>query len=243
MFHVFDDDVETLRQTALTTHAKLGGKWQVQGFRIVCNEELERVVGTYLAQASPLAVAELAARARRLQKALDEAPRRQDEQPAVDGFFFRNARRFYREAEPQGEEMRIHLGSGHFHAARLWSLARQDPVGKHVRAGDLWPPDPACRYLRISLKLIERLDEMRDRVGSSFRILDGYRTRSYNGRVSRRGHTHVDGLAAHVTCSPARSALLCHWADRLFQDGGVGYIVSRQYVHVDVRGSRERWER
>jgi uncharacterized protein YcbK (DUF882 family) len=191
--------------------------------------------------AKPFAIAELAARMRRLRKALAEAPRAAPQTPAVDGFFFRACSRFFQEARPQDEQAQLHAVSGRHTAARLWKMEREDVVSRFFKAQDVWPPDPACAYVRISPKLLELLDELREKVGPTFRIVSGYRTPGYNRSVSGRGFLHVDGLAAHVTASAQRSALLCQLADELFQGGGVGFYPGRRYVHVDVSGDKARW--
>lgn len=242
MRHMLNDEIEELRELALVAHGKMGGTWQVRGVGVICNEDLERVVAAYLAKVSPIAVAELAGKALRMLKALEEAPKLAAQKPAIDGFFFRNAGRHFQEAQPQGERLRLHRASGHHQATRLYVMEKRDQISRFFKASDIWPDDPACCLIRVHLKLLERLDELRERIGSSFRVVDGYRTPTLNGRISRRGFTHVDGLAAHVTCSPDRSAQLCQLADKLFPDGGVGIIRSRQYVHVDVSGTRTRWD-
>lgn len=131
-------------------------------------------------------------------------------------------------------------------AARLIAVDRHDALSDHFCAGEFFPADGQCIYIRILPQLVSLLEVLRKRLGGKpVHVISGYRTPGYNRDIGGSLHSpHVDGLACDI-CVP-HVPLLHLWevADELVADhGGVGYCPERNFVHIDLRGTRVRWAR
>ena len=94
----------------------------------------------------------------------------------------------------------------------------------------------------IDSNLVTLLQKIRNHFGSSVTITSAYRTASYNkligGAVCSQ---HLYGTAADITIqgvTPLEVAKYCEYL--MPNSGGVGRY--NNFVHVDVRSSRARWE-
>jgi hypothetical protein len=95
--------------------------------------------------------------------------------------------------------------------------------------------------------LLEKIyDEVQKEYGNGgpvrFTVVYGYRCKKYNKTVpdSAKNSYHCRGMAADIccdVCTPYQLGVIC---DKLNKNGGVG-LGSTEYVHVDVRGKKERW--
>lgn len=128
-------------------------------------------------------------------------------------------------------------------AAPLIAADEDAPLSEHFKLSEFQPRDPQYRYLRVSPELIKILEQIRAAVGHPLLVNSGYRPKKYNAGVGGAPlSTHIDGLAADISCLLIPVSTLYEKADALVGDrGGVGYYPSQEFVHVDVRGERVRW--
>jgi uncharacterized protein YcbK (DUF882 family) len=105
--------------------------------------------------------------------------------------------------------------------------------------------DPAYDLVRISPKLIEKLEEIRKATGEHpLLVTCSYRPYAYNATLpgAAQNSFHIDGLAADVYSNGLSVGRLGEIADKIIGDtGGVGLYYGDGFVHVDVRGERSRW--
>lgn len=129
-------------------------------------------------------------------------------------------------------------------AAPLITADDDAPLSQHFKMSEFRPRDPKYRFVRISPELIRLLEELRAAVGHPLLVNSGYRPKAYNASVGGASlSTHIDGLAADISCLQVPTSVLHQEADKLVGDrGGVGYYPSQEFVHVDLRGTRVRWQ-
>ncbi len=111
--------------------------------------------------------------------------------------------------------------------------------------GELMPHDPSYRYIRVAPALVVLLEQIRAELGGfPLQVNSGYRPPAYNALVGGvPDSAHLDGLAADLSSLHVSFERLAAAADRLVGDrGGVGVYYGSQFVHVDLRGQRARWE-
>ena len=99
---------------------------------------------------------------------------------------------------------------------------------------------PCCEELPpagMSTKLLDLLDDLREKVGTSVYVSSGYRCESHNSSVGGVPHSyHVLGMAADIFVigfSPVEVARFC------ISCGFTGLGIYDDFVHVDVRESDE----
>ncbi len=101
-----------------------------------------------------------------------------------------------------------------------------------------------CGQVKISSKLVSKLEVLRRKLGVPFVITSGYRCPTHNANVGgAKNSYHVQGLAADVACPKGftveQFAQICQ--DHGFT--GVGAYTSQNFVHVDVRpGAQIRFQ-
>lgn len=117
------------------------------------------------------------------------------------------------------------------------------PLSQHFKMGEFRPHDPQYRYLRVLPDLVQLLEQLRSAVGYPLIVNSGYRPKAYNAGVGGAPlSTHIDGLAADISCLSIPVSTLHEKADALVGErGGVGYYPSQEFVHVDLRGTHVRW--
>lgn len=97
-----------------------------------------------------------------------------------------------------------------------------------------------CQTVKISSKLVNRLQALRDRVGVPFVINSGFRCPSHNANVGgAKNSYHVKGLACDIQCPKGYTveefAKLCF-------DFGFSVGAYPTFVHVDVRPIQIRFQ-
>ncbi len=94
----------------------------------------------------------------------------------------------------------------------------------------------------VQMRLVLALQRMRDILGAPLSVNSGYRCRSHNHKVGgSKNSMHLHGLAADVS-GPTVPDLESAANDvDAFIDGGIGLYRGR--IHVDVRGTRARWDK
>lgn len=90
--------------------------------------------------------------------------------------------------------------------------------------------------------LIVLLQRLRDAVGKPLIINSGYRCPKHNKEVGGATHSqHVLGTAADVKVPPGLTVpQLAQIAAEVGFDG-IGRYIRQGFIHVDVRGSKARW--
>ncbi|MBR2679434.1 MAG: DUF882 domain-containing protein [Exiguobacterium sp.] len=95
--------------------------------------------------------------------------------------------------------------------------------------------EPALLYLLMCI---------RDRFGKPIVVNSGYRSPEWNAKVGGAANSfHVKGLAADIRPTNADADKLARLQDiclRTNEIGGVGLY--DDFVHVDARGSKARWD-
>lgn len=90
-----------------------------------------------------------------------------------------------------------------------------------------------CPFTLVSLKHVERLQELRNALGSPVKITSGYRCPEHNKVVGGEDHSyHMLGLATDVAITG-----YVEWA-HIFD--GIGTYDT--FTHVDSRGDKARWD-
>lgn len=111
--------------------------------------------------------------------------------------------------------------------------------------GEFVCKDPSYDLVRVSPKLIEKLEEIRKSAGGHpVNILSAYRPYPYNSAISGAATNsfHIDGVAADIYVNELSTSELGKIANKMIgNDGGVGIYYGDGFVHVDVRGYGERW--
>lgn len=91
----------------------------------------------------------------------------------------------------------------------------------------------------VDMKLVERLQKLRDKVGKPITIVSGYRSEDYNrkcGGAPKSQHLLGKAVDIHISgMSPKRVAKL---AEEIGFDG-IG--IYSTFTHMDVRGYKARW--
>lgn len=116
--------------------------------------------------------------------------------------------------------------------------------GKYCDGYSKWLPGGVVPKLYALLEKI--YDEVQKKYGNGgavrFTVVYGYRCKKFNETVpdSAKSSYHCRGMAADIycdVCTPYQLGVIC---DRLNKNGGVG-LGCTEYVHVDVRGKKQRW--
>ena len=93
----------------------------------------------------------------------------------------------------------------------------------------------------ISPELVEVLQKIRYHFGKPVNINSGFRTASYNKKVGGATYSqHLYGTAADIRISGVSPKNIAAYAETLLPNkGGIGTY--RDFVHIDVRDVKSRW--
>lgn len=113
-------------------------------------------------------------------------------------------------------------------------------ISENFKLSEFESPD--TKEIKIDEKLIEKLEEYREKVGNiPIRINSGYRTPEHNKAVGGAdGSLHMAGKACDIhKLSQYSIDEMAHIADEIGFDG-----IGRYHwgIHVDVRGYKARWD-
>ncbi len=94
----------------------------------------------------------------------------------------------------------------------------------------------------IDSKLIEILQKIRDHFKSPVTINSAYRTPSYNAKVGGVANSHhTKGTAADIVVKGVLPKEVAFFAESIMKNfGGIGLY--NNFVHIDTRNLRARWE-
>lgn len=94
----------------------------------------------------------------------------------------------------------------------------------------------------VDSNLVTILQKVRNHFGASVTITSAYRTASYNKIVGGAASSqHLKGTAADIVVSGATPLEVAKYCEYLMpKNGGIG--IYNNFVHVDVRTARARWE-
>ena len=94
-------------------------------------------------------------------------------------------------------------------------------------------------------ELATYLQVLRDEIGEPIHINSGYRTPSYNKKVSKaKNSQHIQAKAADITVKSKTPKQLAAIIERLIKAGRMkqgGLGIYPGFVHYDVRGTKARW--
>lgn len=111
--------------------------------------------------------------------------------------------------------------------------------------GEFVCKDPSYDLVRISPKLIDKLEEIRKEAGGfPLYVTSAYRPYPYNRAISGAASNsyHIDGAAADIYINEISTSKLSEIAKKVIgKEGGVGIYFNSGFVHVDVRGYEARW--
>lgn len=92
----------------------------------------------------------------------------------------------------------------------------------------------------LDSQLLKKLQELRDRIGKPIIINSGYRTKEYNKLIGGSPNSqHLLGRAADISMTNMNPREVARVAEEI-GFGGIG--IYRDFLHVDVRKVRARWE-
>ncbi len=93
----------------------------------------------------------------------------------------------------------------------------------------------------IDSELVEVLQKIRDHFGKSVKINSAYRTPSKNKAVGGTAYSqHLYGRAADIQVSLQTPKKVAAYAEKLMpKKGGIG--IYKNFVHIDVRATKSRW--
>lgn len=103
-----------------------------------------------------------------------------------------------------------------------------------------------CGYDRISPKVVEMAQTIRDVIGVPIRVTSGCRCKGHNFRVGGTSKSkHLLGLAADITCSKGAQVLfdLIHILKKNGRLPDLDYCIlyqSRNFIHIDCGGKRDK---
>lgn len=115
-------------------------------------------------------------------------------------------------------------------------------LSEHFKAKEFKSKD-GNEYLLICKELIEVLETIREHFNAPIKINSGYRTPSWNFRVSGAPDSmHCNGMAADIVVKGHSSKEVAKYASELmdtFESKG-GVIKYTNFTHIDVREERYR---
>ena len=93
----------------------------------------------------------------------------------------------------------------------------------------------------ISAELVNVLEKIRRHFGKPVIVNSGYRTVTYNKSVGGATYSqHLYGMAADIVVRDVSPKEVAEYAEKLLPNkGGIG--IYKNFVHVDVRAVKSRW--
>lgn len=118
-------------------------------------------------------------------------------------------------------------------------------LSKYFNSNELRCSCSKCEEQHISSKLLELLDEVREKYGKPIKVTSGYRCPAHNIAIGgRSASSHVSGLAADIQpmiVTLDELDLLYEICFEVFDNIGDGRI--KRFIHVDVRDPKKTGKR
>jgi uncharacterized protein YcbK (DUF882 family) len=96
--------------------------------------------------------------------------------------------------------------------------------------------------VKLDEVLIEKLQQLRDKIGLPITINSGYRTPEHNTKIGGAPKSqHMLGKAADISVRGWTAKQITEMAETI-GFGGIGIYHKQNFVHVDVRETKTRWE-
>lgn len=136
------------------------------------------------------------------------------------------------------------LGLSHFVPAEFLFLGNSNASGGGCAGRNGLPPEDLWDNI---VKTARMLDEIRKRLGAPIRILSCYRNEAYNGCVGgERNSLHTQFKAVDWHCDAGSVAQWHQVATEVRGShsdylGGIGRYPSRNFIHIDTRGTLADW--
>ncbi len=126
-----------------------------------------------------------------------------------------------------------------------FSLKRDGEIklSEHFQVKEFKCNDNSDKIL-IDIELVNKLEIIRKYFNRPTTIMSGYRTESYNKKVSSsKDSYHCKGMAADIKVdgvSPMAVALYCEFY-LMANTGGIGLYKGQGFTHIDTREKMTRW--
>ena len=126
-----------------------------------------------------------------------------------------------------------------------WKRSENKKLGKFFSANEFECSCMKCDEQKIDEKLIEKLDEVREKYGKAVRVNSGYRCPAHNKAIGgKENSSHMSGLAADI--APVLLTLdeldnlyeICY---NVFDNIGDGRL--KRFIHVDTREKKPTGKR
>lgn len=120
----------------------------------------------------------------------------------------------------------------------IYLKANHEKLSEHFKASEFQCKDKT-EGLLVANELIEVLEKIRNHFEAPVIINSGYRTPSWNSKVSGAPNSyHCKGMAADIVVKGHSSREVSKFADSIMEQGGV--IRYTNFTHIDVRENRYR---
>ncbi len=98
-----------------------------------------------------------------------------------------------------------------------------------------------CGYAAVKPELMERLNELRIKVGKPVNVTSACRCEQHNKNVGGvKNSYHMQGMAADIYVSDMELEDLAKAAESVGFNG-IGIYIRQKFVHVDIRDKKQRW--
>jgi uncharacterized protein YcbK (DUF882 family) len=123
----------------------------------------------------------------------------------------------------------------------IWYMeASDEKIKPHFKASEFQCKDKT-EGLLVAENLLDILERIRNHFNAPVIINSGYRTPSWNSKVSGAPNSyHCKGMAADIVVKGRSSKEVAKYADSIMEQGGI--IRYTNFVHLDVRENRYRKE-
>lgn len=118
----------------------------------------------------------------------------------------------------------------------------ESKLGKYFRVKDFMCNCGSCDHNVISIDLIDKLNRLRHKIGRPIYVTSAYRCKDHNNLIGGKSQSkHLIGIAADITVVDRQLYdKLVKEASRLFN--GIGVYKDKNFLHVDIRKKKARWQ-
>lgn len=121
-----------------------------------------------------------------------------------------------------------------------WIYDHDAQITANFNAKEFLSKDGRNNYFRVSTKLVENIQALRNHFGRQVRVNSGYRSPEQNQNVGGvRNSYHMLGMAADISVGDVPPVVVQNYAIASGMFGGVGRY--KNFTHVDVRKDKVEW--